>query len=127
MQANGQLPLETEARNHRNFQNDLPDDRYSVGRSAFQIKRFTLLFENRPTITTVFDISQTVARFLSDRKFARFQPLAKFTAQGIQLAASVLEAQTVFVAGFQIATSAIRRGPRSARYSLLRPQGTFPG
>jgi hypothetical protein len=104
----------------------LPDDRYSIGKSAFQIKKFILLFENR-LITTVFDISQTVTRFLSDRRFARFQPLAKFTAQGVQLAASALEARTVFIAGFQIATSAIRFGPRSARYSLLRPQQTFPG
>jgi hypothetical protein len=127
MHANGQLPLETEATDHRHFQNDLPDDRYSVGVSSFQIKKFIVPFENRPMITMVFNILQTVARFLSDRRFARFQPLVKSTTQGVQLAASALEARIVFVACFQIATSAIRRGPRSASYCLLRPLGAFPG
>jgi hypothetical protein len=76
---------------------------YSVGGSSFQIKKFISFFENRLTIRTVFDISQTVARFFSDRRLGRFRPLARSTTQGVQLAASAVEARTVFAAAFQIA------------------------
>jgi hypothetical protein len=65
-----------EIMHHCHFQNDLPDDSYSAGRSSFQIIKFIPFFENRQTITTVFDMSLTVTRFLSDRRFARFRPLA---------------------------------------------------
>jgi hypothetical protein len=76
----------------------LLDDGYSVGASSFQTMKFIPLFENRPTITMFFNVSQTAASFLSDRKFARFWPLANSTAQGVQFAASALEGWTVFVA-----------------------------
>jgi hypothetical protein len=72
--------------------------RYPLGRGIiFSDQEIYSTFENRPTITTVFDVSQTVARFLSNRRFARFLLLAKSTAQGVQLAASALEARTAFV------------------------------
>jgi hypothetical protein len=60
--------------------------------------KFIPLFEKRPTITTVFNVSQTIARFLSDRRFVRFRPLASSTAHGVQLGASALEGSTVLVA-----------------------------
>jgi exonuclease V gamma subunit len=60
--------------------------------------KFIPLFENRSTISTFFNVSQTVARFLSDRKFVRFRPLASSIAQSLQLATSALEGQTVLVA-----------------------------
>jgi hypothetical protein len=80
------------------FQNDVPDDGYSVGASSFQTMKFIPFFENRPTITTFFNVLQTVTSFLSDRKFVRFWPLTNSITRGVQFAASALEAWTVFVA-----------------------------
>jgi hypothetical protein len=92
------LPVFEFRRQECHFQNDLPDDSYSVGALTFQTMQFIPLFENRLTITTIFNVSQTVARFLSDRRFVRFRPLASSTAPGVQRAASALERQTVLVA-----------------------------
>jgi hypothetical protein len=89
------------------FQSDFPDDSSSDGGSPFYIKKLIPLFGNRPTISMASDVSQTVTCILFDRQFARSRSLAKSTAQGVHLAASALEARTVFVAGFQIATDEI--------------------